>query len=41
MTVLREVVIVTASPTDPLVHRFARDLRRRGLPHSTLAGDQS
>lgn len=35
--VLREVVIVTASPKDALVRRFVADLHRRGLPNSTLA----
>lgn len=35
--VRRDVVAVTASPGDALVHRFVSELRRRGLPHATLA----
>jgi DNA-binding transcriptional LysR family regulator len=35
--VLRDVVIVVASPRDALVRRFAADLQRRGLPNSMLS----
>ncbi|WP_159845595.1 LysR family transcriptional regulator [Nocardia sp. CY41] len=31
-TLVREVVGITATPSDPLVRRFLEDLRRRGIP---------
>lgn len=35
---VREVVVILAAPHDDLLRRFARDLRRRGLPCSPTSG---
>jgi DNA-binding transcriptional LysR family regulator len=35
---LRDVIVILAAPHDDLLRRFARDLRRRGLPDSRIRG---
>jgi DNA-binding transcriptional LysR family regulator len=35
---LRDVIVILAAPHDDLLRRFARDLRRRGLPDSRMRG---
>ncbi len=35
---LRDVIVVVAAPHDDLLRRFVRDLKRRGLPDSRIAG---
>jgi DNA-binding transcriptional LysR family regulator len=35
---LRDVIVILAAPHDDLLRRFARDLKRRGLPDSRIRG---